>query len=348
VLTLRLSHPFSVEFDDAQVQASQHMIDRLRSLPGVLSASFTSRLPLSVTGEESSVRVQGKTYEEGTAPSAQVHDVGPDYFSVLRIPLLRGRAFEDREGPKAPRVAILNQKAVDQIFPGEDPIGKQVHLGIGWDDDEYATVVGIVGNARYTTIEDEDRPAVYIPYTQNPYWSEIIVLRTGTPPETVIPAVRRTIHEVDSQVPIYDATTMSARIGRSVSKIRFTALLLTIFAAVAFFLTAVGIYGLVAYSVANRTREIGVRVALGAESKSIVRMILAEGTLLAALGLAIGLGLAFFATRFLATFLFELSPHDPKTFVVMTLGLLLVALVATWLPARRALRVSPVEALHYE
>lgn len=161
-------------------------------------------------------------------------------------------------------------------------------------------------------------------------------------------AVRRTIHEVDSQVPVYDTTPMAARIGRSVSRIRFSALLLTIFAGIAFFLTAVGIYGLVAYSVVNRTREIGVRVALGAEPASILRLIVTEGLVLAGIGLLVGVGVALLATRYLSNFLYEMGARDPVTFFSVTAALFVVALLATWLPARRALHVPPTEALRYE
>lgn len=159
VLTVRLSHPFSVELDDTQVQVSRTMLDRLRSLPEVEAVSFTNRLPLSVTGEQTTLRVAGEVYDEGSEPSAQVHTVGPEYFSVLGIPLLRGRAFENQDARGGERVAIVNQEAVDEIFGGDDPVGRQIRLGIGWEDGEHATVVGVVGNARYTTIEDEDHPA---------------------------------------------------------------------------------------------------------------------------------------------------------------------------------------------
>lgn len=348
LLTLRLSHPFSLHFETAQIQDSRRMLQRLRSLPGVQAASFTNRLPLSVVGEQSTVRVKGESYDEGKVPSAQIHTVGPEYFEALQIPLLRGRTFEGRDGRGTPRVAVVNQEAVRSIFHSANPIGQQIRLGIGWKEGEYATVIGTVGNASYTTIEDREHAAVYIPYTQNPYWSEILVLRTKTRPESLIQVVRQTIQKMDAGVPVYDVAPMTTRIRRSVSKIRFSSLLLSVFAGVAFFLTFVGIYGLVAFSVANRTREIGVRVALGAESKSIVRMLLAEGATLAIAGTGIGLGMAFLITPYLSRFLIGLSPYDPATLALTTLGILAATLMGTWLPARRALRVSPVEALRCE
>jgi putative ABC transport system permease protein len=349
LLTLRVSHPFKSDFGPDRTLFYEQLVKSAQALPGVEAVTLTNRLPLSISGEKSTVTVQGRPLPAGAeAPQAGVHMVGTGHFDTLRIRLLQGRKFSELDRQGAPRVAILNATAARRFFPGENPLGRRIHLGIGWEDEEYAEVVGMVDDVRYGKIEEAPEPDVYVPFAQAPHPFVFLLLRSRTAPETLIPEIRQTVLRLDRDIPVYDIKTMEQRIADTTSKIRFGTFLLTAFAALACLLAAVGLYGVIAYSVSGRTREIGIRMALGASSSGVAGMVVRDGLLLAAVGLAIGLGLAAASSRVLANFLYQLSAMDPATFAGAALLLLVVSLAASYIPARRALKVDPKVALQYE
>lgn len=349
LLTLRLSHPFHGPEGPEQALFYERLLGEVQALPGVEKASVTNRLPLSIAGEASTVAIAGRPLPaDAEPPTAGVHMVSANQFETLRIPVLRGRAFtgQDREG--SGRVAILNATAAERLFPGQNPLGQRIRLGIGWEEEEYAEIVGIVGDVKYGTLEEPVGPDVHVPYAQNPYAQVFLVARTRREPGALVPEIRKAVLRLAPDVPVYDAKTLEERIADTTSKRRFGTLLLSLFAAVACLLAAIGLYGVMAYSISGRTREIGIRVALGATAERVSRMIVRDGLLLAVLGVALGAALAFASTRLLASFLYQSSPTDPLTFLGAALLLLIVSLAASYIPARRALEVDPRVALQQE
>ena len=349
VVAMSISHTFQEPFGPERMVFYEQMLQKVDALPGVESASVTNLLPVSLEGgERGTLAVDGRTYAESFASTVGVHMIGPRYFDTLSIPILRGRAFTDRDRGGSPRVAILNQAAAEHFFPGENPLGKRVQPSIGWDEGDFAEVVGVVGDVKYGRVEEAPAPALYVPFQQNPYSQVYLLVRTSLSAEALLPTVQKTVRELDPSLPFYDARSLESHLGDTLSKVRFSTLLLTVFAVLACALAAIGLYGVMSYSVSRRTFEIGIRLALGARPEGIFGMILRDALSLAAVGIAIGLALALASTRLLASFLYQLSTADPATFAGVAMLLLAVSAGAAYVPARHALAVEPTTALRSE
>jgi putative ABC transport system permease protein len=344
LMTMRVELPRYKQ--EAAVAFNEQLLARVAALPGVEAATVASSTPLSSNSAKTIMKVKGN--EEGEMNVVGLHSVGPDYFKALRIPLMRGRAFTDTDRDKAPRVAIINETAARKFWPDGDPIGKQLWVGVGWGEKEFGEVVGVVSDVKYGKVEEVFEPEVYLPYLQPTEPASFVIVRTANEPEQIVPALRKEIAALDKNAPIYDVMTMRQRGSEATSRTRFSALVLGIFATLALILSAVGIYGVMAYAVSGRTREIGIRMALGASHRNVLGLVMRDAVLLTAAGLALGLAGAFAATRVLASQLYGVETTDAATFAVVSLLLASVALAASYVPARRATRVDPMVALRYE
>jgi putative ABC transport system permease protein len=263
----------------------------------------------------------------------------------MRVPLRRGRYFTDADRVGAPRVVIINEAAARAIWPNEDPIGKHVEVGQGGIDD--AEVIGVVGGVRQRP-DSAAGSDVYAPYLQSPRPGMVIFVRTVRDPAAMGSEIRAAIHQVAPQYPLYDMQTMSDRAAAATAQARFSALLLGLFAVIALALAAIGIYGVMSLAVARRTREIGIRIALGADRARVQRLVVGEGAMLVGAGAIVGMVGALMATRVLRSLLFDVAPSDPITYVSIVVVLAMAALIASWIPARRAARVDPLTALRAE
>ena len=332
------------KYPDEARQAAffQQLLERIKSLPDVESAGGTSNLPLSGTNMVFMASVEGRT--PGAFP-ASFRTVSQDYFRTMRIPLLKGRWFDDRDTASSQSVAVINETMARQIWPGEEPLGKRIRHGFR---EQGAGVVGVIGDVKYSGLDQQIKPEMYLPFSQRSWTFMRIVVRTKSDPMNLAAAIRTEVQAIDKDQPIDKLTTMASVVSTSIATRRFYMQLLGTFAALAFILSSVGIYGIVSYSVAQRTREIGIRMALGAQQSDVLRLVLFEGFRLAILGVMLGLAGAFAATRVLTDLLFQVKPTDPMTFIGLSILLASVALLASYIPARRATKVDPLVALRYE
>ncbi|HUS12339.1 MAG TPA: FtsX-like permease family protein, partial [Pyrinomonadaceae bacterium] len=323
---------------------------RLQTLPGVNSAGSVIPLPLSGNMFSISFETEGRPVEKGNEPSADFFAVSDDYFKTLGVPILKGREFTQRDGAKAPGVVIVNQAFARKFFPNEDPVGKRIKPGISTltDETEWREIVGIAGDVRNRNLSSDLRAGYFVPQAQVPFNQMTMVVRTTNDPHALITAVQNEVHAMDQEVPVFDVKTMDEYISNTVAAPRFNATLLMIFAVVALILTIVGLYGVMSYSVAQRTNEIGIRMALGAQTRDVVLLIVSQGFKLVLVGLGLGLIGAWALTRVIASLLFGVTAKDPITFVFVTLLLGIVALLACYIPARRATHLDPLQALRYE
>jgi putative ABC transport system permease protein len=346
VLTARVSLPLAVYRTSQQRTAFYRQLDeRLAALPGVESAGLATILPLQGTNWGAAIEIEGRPATNlASGPPTEVAEVTPGYFSALHIRLLAGRLLNTRDALDPTPAIVVNQAFVRSYFPDEDAVGRRMRLG----SEDWSTIVGVVADSKQKGLAAAVEPEFFLPLTS---WSAPIinlVLRTGNDPMALAPAIRTVVSEVDHDLPLFDVITMDTLLAREVASQRFNAALLGAFAVFALFLAALGIYGVMAYAVSQRTHEIGVRMALGAAPRDVLRMVLTRGVTLALAGTALGLGASFALTRFLQSLLYGIQPIDPLTFFAVTLILLGVAFLACWLPARRAMRVDPIVALRYE
>jgi putative ABC transport system permease protein len=279
--------------------------------------------------------------------------VSADYFDAMGIPLIRGRHFDHRDGQNTPGVAVINETLARTFFPSEDPVGKRIQSGL--PGSAWCTIVGIVRDVKHAGLDAKDKPEMYYHYLQvPPAWLGFVegtmtaVLRTDAEPSSLAAAARAEVHKLDSSLAVFNVFTMDALVDSSLARPRFRTTLLGGFAGLALILAAIGLYGVTAYSVERRTNELGVRMALGAQKKDVLRLVMGQGALLAIIGIGIGLGLAFAVKRVISNLLFDVSATDPWTFAVTSLLILAVALAASLIPALRAIKVDPVVALRYE
>jgi putative ABC transport system permease protein len=351
LLTMRVELPEARYKEvDKQTRFRNATLGGINSLPGV-QAAMVSELPLSGDSLNHDFVIDGRPpLNPGDEPSLETRSVLGDYFRTMQIPLRLGRDFAPQDfADKAPLVGIANDAMVKQYFANEDPLGKRIR----WARDpevHWITIVGVAGDVKHFGLDLPEQPALYSPYTQINPWKRwmTVVARTQSSPEAMAQAVKQEIWKVDSQLPITDVKTMNEVSAASFAARRFNMLLLAIFAGLALVLGAVGIYGVMSYAVTQRTQEIGIRMALGARATDVLTLIIKNGLALTLLGVGIGVAGAFALTRLLTTLLFGVTPTDKPTFVAVSLVLIVVALLACYLPARRATKVDPLEALRYE
>jgi predicted permease len=321
------------------------LLEQVRSLPGVRAAGLGSAVPLGFSGGGSSmITVEGYTPQQGEYMTVVYNRVTPDYFHTMQIPVVRGREFGDDDRAGSLPVAIVNEALAARFWPGEDPLGKRFDGG----GDGWRTVVGVVKTGKYEKLDESPRSYMYFPVTQ--WYSADLTLhvRTAGDPHALVGTLRKTFEALDPGLPFLQPRTMAEHMGAALVPQRVGALLLSILGAVALALAVVGLYGVISYRVNQRTRELGIRVALGAGQREVLRLVLREGLRLAAIGIVIGVAGAFAGGRFLANQLYGVSPADPLTYTVIALLLGSVALVASYLPARRAAMVDPMVALRGE
>jgi putative ABC transport system permease protein len=345
VLTLQIALPIS-QYREKTQQAAFYAqaLERIRALPGVLGSGAVVGVPL-IRGMNWSfpVTVEGRTMSPEEALPADARAVTPQYFATMGIPILQGRDFTERDGSESTNI-IISDAMARRLWPNEDALEKRIRPGT---NNPWMTIVGVVGDVR-NSLDQEPRPTIYFSAAQLGSNAMTVVLRTVGNPEGMSAAVRNEIKTLDSKLPIYNIRTMSAIYDDATGQPRFQAALLGLFAVVALVLAAVGIYGVMSYLVTEREREIGIRMALGAEAGDVLKLVVGQGMKLAIVGVLIGLGGALALTRLMQTLLFGVNPTDPPTFIAITLLLTVVALLACWLPARRAAKVDPMIALRYE
>jgi putative ABC transport system permease protein len=271
----------------------------------------------------------------------------PNWFETMGVPLLAGRLFTEADRIGSPRVLVINESAAKQFWPNDNPIGKQAAVYQGGYD-QGAEIIGVVGDVRFNTIDSLPGPDAYASYFQSPRFRMMIFLKTASDPNALAGPARQVIQEMVPDLPIYDIQAMTSRVAVSSAHARFSAVLMGVFAAIALALAVVGIYGVMTFTVSQRTREIGIRMALGADRGKVVRMVISEGILLAGIGVVIGVGAALALTRVLSTFLYDIKPSDPLTYVGLVILLGATAFTAAWIPARRAARVDPAGVLKGE
>jgi putative ABC transport system permease protein len=326
------------------------LIERIKNLPGVKSVAGINPLPLSNSNVSYRFVVEGAPFVPlADRPYAGVRVVTPDYFQTMSIPSLKGRSFTEQDRENSPSVIIVNEALASRYWPNQDPIGKR--LGFLEEDSGkqvWREIVGVVGNVRHKALEIEVMPEAYFPYKQSPANFMSLVVRTASEPVSMVPAIRSQVLSVDKDQPVSDVMTMEQRVAKSVASRRFVMLLLGSFSVLALGLAAVGIYGVMAYLVIQRTQEIGVRMALGAQKRDVLRLVVGRGMALAVTGAAIGLVASLVLTRLMRSLLFQVTPTDWFTFVIVSVVLLTVALLACYIPARRATKVDPLVALRYE
>jgi putative ABC transport system permease protein len=319
-------------------------VEEVESLPTVVSVGATSAGPLFGGREPDEFTIAGRpTPQPGEYPVARRYDVGPNYFRTLGTPLLRGRGFTDTDAQTAPPVAIVNETLARRYFPGVDPLGQQVTMLGG-----PMTIVGVVADVQPLRVGDPIEPEIYWPYRQRPRYATYLLIRTASDPANAVRPIESRLQALDPDMEISSFRTMEELLDRQLVRPRFNMLLIGVFASVALLLAAIGIYGVISYSVAQRTREIGVRVALGAEERDIFGSVVGRGMILSVSGIAIGLVGALAVTRVLSSLLVGVRPTDPLTFAAIAALLMLVAFLASYVPARRASRVDAIVALRSE
>jgi predicted permease len=323
--------------------------ERLRALPGVVGVSAVSAAPLSGSSSSSSFAVQGRDVPEGQEPVAETRAVRAGYFAALRMPLLAGRDFTEIEaGDTTARVVVVNETMARRWWPGQDPIGRRLSIGGSGPDAPWLTVVGVTRDVRQRRLGQAAEEQLYLPFAAEARREMTLLVRTAGDPAALAPALRREIGALDPALPFVDLDTMTAVVHRSLWLQRLYGVLFGAFAGAAVLLAVVGVYGVIAYAVAQRVRELGVRMALGARPRDVAALMLRDGARLAGVGLAIGLALALGVTRVLGAALQGVSPHDPAVFLGVTTVLGAAALAASWIPARRAARVDPAQSLRAE
>ena len=330
-------------------QFYQQLVERVRSLPGVRSASLASSVPLSINYNSTDVYVEGQAPVRGAnVPSAMTASVGTNYFETMRTPLIEGRGFGDGDGQDSPRVIVVNETFARRFFPGANPsesaIGKRVRFG----GEQFWQIVGVARDGKYFSIGEAPRMFVYSPLLQDYATSATLIVRTSSNPERMISTIRDEVRKLDPNLPVFGVKTLTEHMGVSLFPARVAATLLGGFGLLALTLAGIGIYGVMAYAVTQRTREIGIRVALGARPTDVLRLCMRHGVLLSVIGVLIGLVATFALTRLMASLLYGVSPTDAVTFISISLLLTAVALLASYLPARRATKVDPMIALRHE
>ncbi|MBA3914335.1 MAG: ABC transporter permease [Acidobacteriales bacterium] len=345
LLTFRASVAPHRYGEEQQTALFDRMLSGFRALPGVSAAAAANDLYVADEPPYLSFNLQGAPpLPPGHAIDAQVRSVTPGFFETLNVPLLRGRSILDSDDAKAPKVAVVNQALADRYFPGQELVGRSVTF----DGKEFRQIVGVTANVKQQGVDQEVYPEIDLPYTQSPSPGMTFALRTQLEPQELVAAARNTIHNIDSTAPMYQIQTMDEILGDNQAPRRFQTALLASFAGLALLLAAIGIYGVMAQSVTQRTPEFGIRMALGAHPAQVLRLVLTCGLQLTLLGLGFGVAGALLLTRFLHSFLFGVSAYDPATLIAVSLVLAATAMLACYIPARRAMDIDPMAALRQE
>jgi predicted permease len=350
VLTLELTMTGAKYGDAGAVRRTyQTLWERLDRLPGITASGGVTALPLSGYFSWGGITVEGRAPAPGEQfINADQRVVSGRYFEAMSIPLVRGRLFNDQDLPDHPRVVIVDEYMAAELWPNADPIGKRIRLGDARSTGPWQTVVGVVGRVKQYGLDTGGRIAFYLPHTQSPSRAMYVVVRDAGDPSAVAAAVSKEIHAIDADLPLYRVRPMTAWVDQSLARQRFSMLLLSMFAAVALVLATIGVYGVMAYLVSQTTREIGIRIALGATQQAVVGMILRQGLAVTLAGTAVGMAAALAATRFMQRLLFGVRGADPMTFATVFAGLTAIALAACYLPARRAARIDATISLREE
>jgi putative ABC transport system permease protein len=345
LLTMSVALQFVHYQDPAkQIAFFDQALERIRALPGVVAAGACTSLPPNIIQQSTGFEIEGRPNNRNSPPpSALYMPATPGYLEALKIPLVKGRTIDASDNSQSTGVVVINQTLARSFFPNEEPLGRRMTI-----DGVLRTIVGVVGDAKYEGLGIEAGPQVYIPYAQSPFPGLRVVIRTSNNPMSLVSAVRTQIQSIDSEEGPTRIATMNQLISQSLAQPRFNTFLVGLFAALAFILAAIGIYGVISYDVSQRTGEIGIRMALGAQSSDILKLILKQGALLTFSGLLLGIAGAFALTRFLTGLLFGVEPNDTATYVIVSVLLTIVAFAACLIPSRRASRVDPLEALRYE
>jgi predicted permease len=346
VLTAGFSLGASYDGIEAYDRFFTSLLDRLQARPGVEGVGAVMAAPFAGRTFSGSFGIEGRTDDE--SPSARLLGTSPDFFSTLGIPVLRGRAFSESDGPGAPPVAIINRTAADRYWQNQDPIGQRINVHIrfaGIPRQPPREIVGVVGDAQFETLRAGADPQIYLPYRQYPTSFMNVFVRTAGHPERFEPALREEVRALDPNVAVSDVATLGEMVGASVAGDRFYTALLTVFATVALGLAAVGVYAVLAYAVSQRRNEIGIRMALGARGRDVTTLVISEGVVLGGIGLSLGVAGAVVLHRVIAGFLFDIHSRDPLTYGTAMLVILSMTLLASYVPARRARRVDPIVAL---
>jgi putative ABC transport system permease protein len=349
MLTMKVSLPGrKYDTDRKRIDFFRQAVAQMQSLPGVEAVGAVSFLPFAAPHAGTLVEIEGRPKPppgQGLGTGVIVTD--QNYFRTMQIPLKRGRLFTDQEAAETRHVVVVNEAFAEKNFPGEDPLGKRVVIYMK-DDNQPCEIIGVVGDSKHMKLDAKAEPMSYWPHPELAYSGMTLVFRTQGEPPAITNAARNVIRTLDPEQPVADVRTMESLIGTSVARARFNTLLLTIFAVLALLLAGLGIYGVMAYSVEQRTQEIGVRMALGARRRDVLRLVVRRGMTLALVGVAIGVAASFVLTRLMETLLFNVSATDPLTFAGIPLLLIFVALLACLIPARRAAKVDPMVALRCE
>jgi putative ABC transport system permease protein len=349
VLTMRIQLPESKYKDPpARVRFYEQALQQLEAVPRIKSAAVVTRVPFGDGGLTDDFTVEGKPTKPGELHSAHFESISSNYFRLMNIPLLRGREFTDQDAADSTPAAVISENLARRYWPGENPLGKKLKRGLEDSKNPWATVVGVVGEIKYDPWDRADFPVLYLPFRQAPHSYSYVTIRTEGDPTSFIAAVRSRIASVDPDQPIFDIFTLEKVIRNQILGLSYVAVMLTVTGVIALVLAAVGVYGVMAYAVTERTHEIGVRIALGARPRDVVRLVLTRGVFITAVGVAIGLPISVLLARLLASLLFGVAATDLATFFDITLLLSAIALLACYIPARRAMLVDPMIALRYE
>ena len=348
--------PMTYDKPEKQIAFFQAVLDRLKNAPGVTAAGAGYPLPFSNTDGSASFRIEDRPEVPGDpGPHGDIRSVTPGYFAALGIPILKGRYFTDEDRKGTQPVAIIDENLARLYWPDQDPIGKHLQQN---STDPWSTIVGVVGHIRFNSLAGDEtsgqdarsstKGSYYFPIAQSQATAAFVIARTPGDPGNLSAAIQEAVHGVDSNQPVHDFRTMDTRVRSSLGPQRFAVTLLGVFAGMALLLAAVGLYALISFSVAQRTRELGIRIALGAGSSDVLRLVVGQGMRMVGVGLAIGLTAALTLNYLMRSLLYGVHAGDPLTYLGVAAGLAVVALLACYLPARRAMRVDPIVALHYE
>jgi putative ABC transport system permease protein len=350
VLTVQLFLPEGSESaSDTRISETLNaVLTRVRNTPGVQSASVVNSLPIA-GGVSTDFAIVGRPpVKSGDEPDAHIRVIDPAYFGTMQVPLLRGRDFSERDSATAPKVMLINQTMADKFWPGQDPVGSRVTM-LDWGPPLTGEVVGVVGDVKPSGPQEPVGSMIYWPYPQFPSLFNYLVVRTkNSDPLNVLAGIKAQVHNINPELPVSQIRTMKQVLGQSLAQRKFSLVLIGIFAGVSVVLAAIGIAGVMAFLVAQRTQEMGIRMALGAQRSDVFGLVLGQGLRMATVGLVIGLAGAFFLTRLLSGMLYGVKPGDPLTFALVSTFLIGIALLACWVPARSATRVDPMVALRYE